>query len=109
MNALDAHARADDARHLARDLLDADAATRAMSVASRSDASGTPPPTSARAASAALDGEDDDARRAREACATFIALGLLDAEDAFRDGKRPRATLNGGDLTAPYCVRGARP
>ena len=100
MNALDAHARAHDARRLARDLLDADAATRAMSVASRSDASGTPPPTSARAASAALDGEDDDARRAREACATFIALGLLDAEDAFRDGKRRRATMNGGDLTA---------
>ena len=71
MNALDAHARADDARQLARDLLDADAATRAMSVASRSDASGTPPTTSA------LDDEDDDARRAREACATFIALGLL--------------------------------
>ena len=49
MNALDAHARAHDARRLARDLLDADAATRAMSVASRSDASGTPPTTSARA------------------------------------------------------------
>lgn len=93
MNVLDTHARADDARRLARDLLDADAATRAMSVSSRSDAPGTTSSTTTT-----LD-DDDDARRAREACATFIALGLLDAEDAFRDGKRPRAATNGGDLT----------
>jgi len=95
MNVLDTHARADDARRLARDLLDADAATRAMSVSSRSDAPGT----TTSSTTTTLDDDDDDARRAREACATFIALGLLDAEDAFRDGKRPRAATNGGDLT----------
>ena len=95
MNVLDTHARADDARRLARDLLDADAATRAMSVSSRSDAPGT----TTSSTPTTLDDADDDARRAREACATFIALGLLDAEDAFRDGKRPRAATNGGDLT----------
>ena len=73
-----------------------------MSVASRSDASGTHP---AAHSGRRRRGEDDDARRAREACATFIALGLLDAEDAFRDGKRRRATMNGGDLTACAAAR----
>ena len=71
-----------------------------MSVASRSDASGRRRLARSRELNwrRRIDPEDDDARRAREACATFIALGLLDAEDAFRDGKRRRATMNGGDL-----------
>ncbi|CEG00420.1 Retinoblastoma-associated protein, A-box [Ostreococcus tauri] len=77
IRAVDGHARGDEARRVMRDVLDA-----------------------ARGTLSARGNESDGAGEGtRAACGALAALGLLDAEDAVRDGGATGAAGEGGDVT----------
>ena len=82
LDACGTHARADEVRALAKDLTE----------------------TATRTRGASADADADAVNRAARACGTFAALGLVDAEDVVRDGKRggavDAAARGAGDVTA---------
>ena len=82
LDARGTHARADEVRALAKDLTE----------------------TATRTRGASADADADAVNRAARACGTFAALGLVDAEDVVRDGKRggavDAAARGAGDVTA---------
>jgi retinoblastoma-like protein 1 len=88
MRVLRTHARADAARQLAKDVCDAANATFAVCAGDR----GGRREDEQHEGAMTVDVVDSETARVREACAAFIALGLLDAEDEQRDGVKPRAT-----------------